>query len=155
MNYEIRELEEFSVIGQEIELTKFQRENIEISKKYWQTFNMNLKKSYLSQQGNWVKYAFMERKNEKLFYYCAIPQRVAVPEGFEVKKIKSGKYLVGEHLGSMDRIYDSYTKIYQEIIPGAGYIPFQTDFLHFERFDHRFHWNNENSIIEIWVPIVL
>ncbi|MDE6969023.1 MAG: transcriptional regulator, partial [Eubacterium sp.] len=27
------------------------------------------------------------------------------------------------------------------------------NFLHFERYDYRFQWNRENSIIEIWLPI--
>ena len=57
MNYEICELEEFSVVGQEIELTSLQRKNIQISTQFWRTFNNNLKKFYLSQYGNWIKYS--------------------------------------------------------------------------------------------------
>ena len=68
MKYTIRELETFSVIGQEVEITNYQKRNIQISTQFWRKFNSNLKKSYLSQSGNWIKYAFMERRNEKLFY---------------------------------------------------------------------------------------
>ncbi|HAP8552898.1 TPA: transcriptional regulator, partial [Enterococcus faecium] len=25
--------------------------------------------------------------------------------------------------------------------------------LHFEKYDYRFHWNSDNSVIEIWIPI--
>ena len=95
----------------------------------------------------------MERKNGKLFYYCAIPQRTVIPEGFIFKEIKSYKYLVVEHIGLMNGIYDTYAKLYQEVLPNAECIPLQEDFLHFERYDYRFHWNRENSIIEIWLPI--
>ena len=73
MNYRIEELGSFSIIGQEIELTNFRAQNIQISTVFWKRFNINLKKSYLSQSGNWIKYAFMEKHDGKLFYYCAIP----------------------------------------------------------------------------------
>lgn len=153
MNYIIREMEAFSVIGQEVELTNFQNRNIKICTQFWREFNSNLKRAYLSQAGNWLKYAFMQRRKEKLFYYCAIPRKIVVPDGFLSKEIAPHRYLVAEHIGSMDRIYDTYRKIYQEILPNTPYTPLQDDFLHFERYDYRFQWNKENSIIEIWIPI--
>ena len=100
-----------------------------------------------------IKYAFMERREDKLFYCCAIPRKIVVPEGFVSKEIASCKYMVVEHIGSMDKIYETYSKIYKEILPNTEYIPMQESFLHFERYDYRFHWNRENSIIEIWLPI--
>ena len=153
MNYTIRELEPFSVIGQEIELTNRKKENIKICVEFWREFNNNLKKAYLSQAGNWIKYAFMERREDKLFYYCALPRKVVIPEGFISKEISSIKCLVVEHIGVMDRIYETYSKIYKEILPNAEYIPLQENFLHFERYDTRFHWNRDSSVIEIWIPI--
>ena len=44
MKHYIHELEEFSVIGQEIELSNFQKINTQISTKFWTQFNINLKK---------------------------------------------------------------------------------------------------------------
>lgn len=67
MNYTIRELEVFSVIGQEVELTNYQKRNIQISTQFWRKFNSNLKKLYFSQSGNWIKYAFMERSIKKYY----------------------------------------------------------------------------------------
>lgn len=150
----IRELEAFSVIGQKVELTDFQRQNIQISTQFWQVFNMRLKKNYLSQCENWIKYVFIERVNGKLFYFCAIPKRIVIPNGFLVKNIKPQKYLVVEHVGFMDNIYNTYTELYQEILPSTGYIPLQENFLHFEKYNYRFHWNRKDSIIEIWLPIM-
>ena len=95
----------------------------------------------------------MERREEKLFYYCAIPKRVVVPDNFIQKEIKPHKYLVVEHIGSMDKIYSTYTRIYKEILPNSNYTPIQDDFKHFEKYDYRFHWNKVNSVIEIWVPV--
>ena len=153
MNYIICETEAFSVIGQKVELTNFQKKNIKICTQFWREFNSNLKRAYLSQSGNWTKYAFMERRNEKLFYYCAIPRKTIVPDGFIAKEIAPHKYLVAEHVGAMGNIYETYKEIYQEILPNTEYVPLKDDFLHFERYDYRFHWNKENSIIEIWIPI--
>ena len=140
MKYTIRELEAFSVIGQEVELTNYHKRNIQISTQFWRKFNADLKKSYLSQFENWIKYAFMIKRN-------------VIPDGFIYKDIQSYKYLAVEHIGSMDNLYETYRKIYQEILPNTDYTPLQEEFLHFERYDYRFHWNRENSIIEIWIPI--
>ena len=116
MNYSIRELDAFSVIGQEVELTNYQKRNIQISTQFWRKFNSNLKKSYLSQSGNWVKYAFMERRNGKLYYFCSIPKRTIIPDNFLYKEIPSYKYLVMEHIGAMEKIYETYGKIYKGLI---------------------------------------
>lgn len=153
MKYTIHESEALSVIGQEVELTNYKKRNIQISTHFWQTFNNNLKKLYLSQSGNWTKYAIMERRDGKLFYFCAVPKRNVVPDNFIHKKIPAYKYLVAEHIGPMDKIYETYGKIYQDILPATEYIPLQENFLHVETYDYRFHWNSPNSIIEIWVPI--
>ena len=153
MDYKIQQLGAFSVIGQEIELTNSQRKNIQICTLFWKEFNRNLKHAYLTQYGDWVKYAFMERRKSTLFYYCAIPKKAAVPEGFILKEIKPQRYLVFEHIGSMYRINNTCEKIYKEILPDNGYELMQNDFIHFERYDYRFNWNKENSVIEIWIPI--
>ena len=88
INFSIKELNAFAVIGQEVELTNYQKKNIQISTQFWRKFNSSLKKAYLSQSGNWVKYAFMERRNGKLYYFCSIPQRTITPEAFCIKKYR-------------------------------------------------------------------
>ena len=115
INFSIKELNAFAVIGQEVELTNYQKKNIQISTQFWRKFNSSLKKAYLSQSGNWVKYAFMERRNGKLYYFCSIPQRTITPEGFLYKEIPSYKYLVVEHIGAMDKIDETYGKIYHTL----------------------------------------
>lgn len=39
--FSIKELNTFSVIGQEIELTNYQKKNIQISTQFWRKFNKN------------------------------------------------------------------------------------------------------------------
>ena len=153
MNFSIKELNAFEVIGQEVELTNYKKKNIQISTQFWRKFNSSLKKSYLSQSGNWVKYAFMERRNGNLYYFCSIPKRTILPDNFLYKEIPSYKYLVVEHIGAMGKIYETYRKIYQEIIPNTPYTPIKNIILHFEKYDYRFHRNRDNSVIEIWIPI--
>lgn len=153
MDYRIEELDAFSVIGQEIELTNYQNKNMKICTGFWKQFNDNLKKAYLSQYTNWIKYAFMSKRNGTLFYHCAVPKKSTIPENFILREVEPQKYLVFEHIGSMDKIYKTYEKIYKDILPNNEYILVQNNFLHFEKYDYRFHWNNENSIIEIWIPI--
>ena len=153
MDYRIEELEALTVVGQAIPLTQSQKHNLQLSQRFWKQFNQTIKKEHLSQSGNWVKYAFMIRKNHQLFYYCALPFQNRVPNSFFTKNIKKQKYLVFEHRGDMNKIYQTYGKIYQDILPQTSYIINKDDFLHFEKYDHRFYWNHPDSIIEIWIPL--
>lgn len=153
MNYRIQTLDEFLIIGQEIELTNSQRQNIQISTSFWRQFNTNLKTFHLSQSGHWIKYALMERRRGRLYYFCAIPQTSYIPHGFESRSIQSHQYMVVEHIGPMNQIYQTYGKIYEKILPESQYIPIKNDFIHFEKYDYRFHWNRNDSVIEIWIPV--
>lgn len=47
INFSIKELNAFAVIGQEVELTNYQKKNIQISTQFWRKFNSSLKKAYL------------------------------------------------------------------------------------------------------------
>lgn len=58
------------MIGQEIELTNSQKENIKICVDFWRKFNNNLKKAYLSQAGNWINMLLW--KDEKTNYFIAV-----------------------------------------------------------------------------------
>lgn len=95
----------------------------------------------------------MERRNGKLYYFCSIPKRTIISESFLYKEIPSYKYLVVEHNGAMDKIYETYGKIFQEFIPNTPYIPIKDIILHFEKYNYRYHWNRDNSVIGIRIPI--
>ncbi|MDU5335212.1 GyrI-like domain-containing protein [Enterococcus sp.] len=156
MKYELKELPAFSVIGLEQILTNQKSQNLKRCLSFWPAFNRQLKMNRLTQQkGNWTKFAFMERRAGQLYYYCGIPRPASVPANFLVKEIPAGSYLVVEHRGSMDRIYATYEEVYQELVPKLGLSLKQTSFLHFEKYGKKFHWNRENSVIEIWVPIIV
>lgn len=154
LNYELKELPAFSVIGLEQALTNQKSKNLERCLSFWPRFNAQLKSNGLSQSnGNWTKFAFMERREGQLYYYCAIPRLKLIPTNFISKDISAGKYLVVTHQGAMNQIYTTYEAIYQELIPKLGLTLAQTNFLHFEKYDQRFHWNRKDSIIELWIPV--
>lgn len=49
INFSIKELNAFAVIGQEVELTNYQK-NIQISTQFWRKFNSSLKKRIFHNQ---------------------------------------------------------------------------------------------------------
>ena len=75
MNYRICERESFSVIGQEIELTNSQKENIKICVDFWHKFNNNLKKNiYHKLEMGLNMLLWKDEKNmvDTVFRMCAI-----------------------------------------------------------------------------------
>ena len=97
----------------------------------------------------------MTRRQNQLYYFCAIPQTMDIPDGFTSKCIKAHQYMVVEHVGPMHQIYQTYQKIYTQLLPQSQYQPVNSEFIHFEKYDHRFHWNSDHSVIEIWIPVTI
>ncbi|MDO5602594.1 MAG: effector binding domain-containing protein [Oscillospiraceae bacterium] len=153
MEYRIEALDAFDVDGQTIALTGSAKKNTALAQAFWRTFNAALKKAYRTQGGNWVKYAFMSRKDGVLYYTCAVPAHAAVPEGFLRQRIPRHRCLVFEYRGRMEDIYGAYREIYHTALPQSGFAPAAEDFLHFEKYTARFRWNAGGSVIEIWVPV--
>jgi hypothetical protein len=44
-------------------------------------------------------------------------------------------------------------EIYKQIIPNDKLVLNQTEYFHFELYNYKFKWNNNESIIEIYVPL--
>jgi len=76
-----------STFGLLTELTNSQTDNFEIIKNHWKTFNAELKKYNLIQNGgNWEKYGITIKTNEAYFYLTTIPQdNFIFPEHFVSK----------------------------------------------------------------------
>lgn len=144
--------------GLAIEITTSQSKNFEIIQGHWKVFNNEIKKSGLNQPaGNWVKYGFTYKVNERYFYLSAIPfEGKKLPDHFIVKNIPVGKYAVYSHQGKLNAIKDTFTHIYKNELPPSGLKPVansSVDFIVFEKYDKRFHWNQSNSIIDIYIPV--
>ena len=71
MDYQIIELEEFNVIGIRYELSKSLSNNVKLAQNHWKIFNSKLRNNKLYLGSNWCKYAFIEKIENKIFYYIS------------------------------------------------------------------------------------
>lgn len=75
MDCQIKELEDFSVIGLRYELSKSLSNNVKLAQNHWKIFNSKLRNNKLYLGNTWCKYAFIEKIENKIFYYIAIPKK--------------------------------------------------------------------------------
>lgn len=75
-----------------------------------------------------------------------------VPEGLEFRDVPTADYAVFEHHGSLDTLSDTYNSIYSSWLPNSEYQRRDSD--DFELYDQRFKYGFDDSVMEIWVPIV-
>ena len=147
-----------STFGLQIELTNSQTENFEIIKNHWKIFNAELKKYNLIQNnGNWEKYGITIKTDEKYFYLTTIPQnKMFFPEHFIYKEIPKGEHEVFIHSGKMENFKQTIYNIYKNILPSKNLTVehySKTGFIHFEKYDYRFHWDKPTSEIDIYLPV--
>ncbi|WP_188050621.1 GyrI-like domain-containing protein [Flavobacterium sp. GP15] len=140
------------------QLTKSQKENFIIISKHWIAFNAELKKHNLNQHsGNWVKYGITFKVENEYFYLTAIPSNKQIfPDHFINFEISKGNYEIFVHQGAMQDIKQTLNHIYKTIIPDLNLKIEDHEkkgFLHFEKYDYRFQWNNPKSVIEIYLPL--
>ena len=124
----------------------------------WIHFNAEIKRLKLSQnKQNWVKYGFTYKVSEKYFYSAAIPfSGQQLPENFQRLSIPKGEYIVFEHVGKMDGIKNTIYNIYKVELPKSAIQiedHLKVGFIHFEKYDSRFNWNDSQSIFEIHLPL--
>lgn len=146
------------VCGLVTELTKSQSENFGIIQNHWSECNAELKRKKLNRNvGNWTKYGITLKTDKKYFYLTAIPvSDLIIPDNFKQLEIPKGEYEIFSHKGKMEDIKNTLFEIYKVILPKSNLkieAQAKTGFIHFEKYDYRFKWNNPNSIIDIYLPI--
>lgn len=151
----LEKLDIVKVCGLAIELTNSQTENNQIIQKHWINFNNVLKLNNLTQKSNWVKYGITFKVEEKYFYLSAIP---FVENGDKLIpfEIPQSDYYKFTHQGNLALLKQTFWSIYKEKIPSLGITidsNFYNGFIHFERYDYRFKWNDPNSLIDIYLPV--
>lgn len=147
-----------STLGLLTELINSQTDNFLIIKNHWKKFNAELKKQNLIPTGrNWEKYGITFKTDETYFYLTAIPQnKMIFPEYFVKKEIPKGEYEVFTHKGKMENVKLTINDIYKNIIPNSNLTIehySKSGFIHFEKYDYRFNWDNPTSEIDIYLPI--
>ncbi len=150
-------LDSIKVCGLVVELTNSQTENNQIIQKHWVKFNNVLKMNNLTQSFNWVKYGITFKVEEKYFYMSAIPfvENADMLIPFEIPKSDYYKFT---HQGNLALLKQTFWSIYKEKIPALKLIQnsnFRNGFIHFEKYDYRFKWNDSNSIIDIYLPVLM
>ena len=121
----------------------------------WGKFMSNYKKieNYV---GGMKNYGVSTTKNVNLctFRYVAaaeVSELGKIPVGMEKVEIPESKYLIFEHRGKLDKLGQTYGQI-MEFIPTTG--KKQNPKLWVEFYDHRYHGDKEESVFEIWIPIL-
>jgi predicted transcriptional regulator YdeE len=147
-----------NVCGLVTELTNSQTENFGIIQKHWSEFNAELKRRKLNQNGgNWTKYGITFKTDKKYFYLTAIPvTNFTIPDNFTYLEIPKGEYKIFTHQGKMENIKKTLFEIYKIVLPKSNLKTedqTETGFIHFEKYDYRFKWNDPNSMIDIYLPI--
>lgn len=74
-----------------------------------------------------------------------------VPIGLTLRAVPQARYAVFEHRGTMDKLSDTYNYIFSEWLPKHKVRALGQDI--FERYDSRFSFDSEESVLEIWVPV--
>ncbi|UQD55291.1 GyrI-like domain-containing protein [Flavobacterium sp. K5-23] len=154
----ITQLEATSTCGLSVKLTTSQIQNFSIIQNHWIKFNAEIKKLNLGQQkGDWEKFGITYKIMEDYFYMAAIPfSGQNLPDDFICKEIPKGEFVSFIHKGNMNEIKNTLYDIYKKVLPNSELKiepHSKTGFIHFERYDFRFKWNDPNSIIEIYLPL--
>ncbi len=102
---------------------------------------------------NWEKYAITKKYNDKYYYQCAFPSMTHITR-FDFTIIPAGNYLKFNHRGSMSTIKKTINEIYNSVIPKSHIeVDRNRTMIHFERYDSKFNWNRQDSVVELYVPI--
>jgi predicted transcriptional regulator YdeE len=153
MKPEIISLPESNISYFETELTTFHSKNGLIISEHWKRFNALLKTNNINLGTNWQKLGITTKSNNKYKYQCAFEANSSTPE-FKFSKIQTGKFAKFNHLGPINLISNTFNYIYKTAINefSLNVDPDRT-ILHFEKYDSRLNWNNNKSIVEIYLPL--
>lgn len=123
--------------------------------KVWAEFMKRYKeiKNYVGGMKNYGV-AVNPNQEECTFRYVAaaeVSEFEDIPEGMEKVDVPEETYLVFIHRGKMDKLGETYMKIMQEI-PKTRMK--QKEEFWIEYYDHRWRGDKDESIMEIWIPVV-
>lgn len=149
---------EIDLIGVSTELTKSQDKNYILIRELWKKFNIELKNIKNRKLENWEKFGVTYRENYQVFYMASIKKtnKMIIPQNMVTIKVNQGKYMRFVHIGAMYDIKKTIYNIYKNYIPKSGFEIKSNEkegLVHFERYDYRFKWNNQDSILDIYLPV--
>lgn len=96
-------------------------------------------------------------QDDMFIYTAAVPVDRAeeMPPGMVLCKIPQGRYAVFTHKGIISNLANTLGYIHGDWFPASGYTrPVAlSDILHFELYDSRFDPDDDNSEVDVYVPI--
>lgn len=154
--------EERKLIGLSCECSNNQVNNFKLISDLWKRFNKELYKiSNRKTEPEWTKYGIAYDSNKKDYfkYLAAIEVNEFTDDpNFTQLLLPKNKYRVFEHKGTVKNLYKSIVKVFRTDLPKLDHeliINSESNISFVEKYDKRFSWTSENSIIEIHIPIVL
>lgn len=146
-------LDDIFLLTKSCELTSNLAQNECISMGFWKTFNDQIREQHLLQGFNFEKFAVTTRVQGKLRYACGLIPKGSYPAGFDLQRIPRGRYLKFEHQGAMSELKETVRLIFESYLPQHLMHTLPGSLVYFEKYTNRFHFNREDSIIELYVPI--
>lgn len=154
-NYEVCFIDDIFVLTKSKKLTTSLVENEKIATSFWRSFQQDIKTYHLTQGMEFVKYGITHREDEQLHYICGIPSKENYPITFRLYHIPRGHYLKYIHRGDMKHLSESIRILFEDILPSSKLTRKIGTIQYYEKYTSDFHFNREDSIIELYVPILI
>ena len=100
-----------------------------------------------------MKYGLTLKEGDEYFYFTGIPLKLEYSrtDEFEFFTIKSGDYMQSEHQGKLELLPNTVNQIFRVILPSHRINPHNNGLIFIEKYGKRFHWNRNDSIIDIFI----
>ena len=152
MEIKFKQISSFTVVGLPYQ---GKNENNEISA-LWPVFNCRAREiRHVTGDGAYGICSIPAGLPEGVFeYVCALPvvEAEVVPAGMVSRTIPDMKVAVFEHHGSVEKLGETYTNIYQKWLPAAGLQPLENGF-DMELYKEDFTFFAPDSVMYIYVPV--
>jgi AraC family transcriptional regulator len=102
-----------------------------------------------------ISYDVQGKAEEETFFVLVgmiVEDVTEIPEGMTYKHIPAHKYAMFTHYGPISQIYDTYDRIFNEILPRSAY-EFDEKACEIEWYDGRFKKDSPDSEYDIYVPV--
>ena len=150
----IKHLDDRFLIGKRILLTSSFTKNMALITSFWQSFQTDIKRYHLSQGSSFEKYGITFREHAKLYYACCLPAQTIYPNDFEIFKLPRSHYFLYEHHGPMKKLPETIQYLMKQHLPLSHITPNPIDLIYYEAYHPGFSFQNQDSIIEIGIPIL-
>jgi predicted transcriptional regulator YdeE len=153
INHEFSELPEINISYFETGISTSHSRNASIISSHWQRFNSLLRVNNVQLGTNWKKYGITVKTDDIYKYQCAYKTETPIPQ-FGSAKIPGGHFAKFNHAGPIDKISRTINYIYKIAIPQLSLpVDKNRSILHIEKYDSKFNWNSDESVVEILLPI--